>query len=383
MKASVLSGIDSIRRYGGLLKGRRIGLMTNPTGVSRSLESTIDILRREYHLSALLACEHGVRGDKQAGEAVDTYRDPDSGVMVYSTYSQPGHRMSAEMLDQFDILVFDIQDVGARFYTYLYSLAYALEACAKAGKPVLVLDRVNPLSGARSEGTILDARFASFVGDYGLPTRTGLTIGEFARYARAYLKLDVDLTVAELTGWERRMYLDGTGLPWVAPSPNCHSLGTALCYIGTCIFEGVNISEGRGTTQPFELIGAPFVDNAELERRMNKLNLPGVHFRRTAFVPRFSKYKGELCRGVQLHITNRDEAEVFLAGLLLLETLWEMHPEHLDFLSWDNGRSFALDKLLGTDAFRRQEMTAFKLAEAHRPKVKAFREAVLPFLLYQ
>lgn len=379
MKHPVRSGIDRIDRFDDLLAGRRIGLMTNPTGINHHLESTIDILHRRYGLTALFACEHGVRGDRQAGEKVGTYQDPQTGLMVYSTYGDT-RRMTEEMVDAFDILVFDTQDVGLRFYTYLYSLAYAMEACARAGKPILVLDRVNPIGGHRVAGTILDQRFASFVGDYGLPTRTGLTIGEYARYVRDYLKLDLDLTVAPLSGWQREYYLDDTDLPWVATSPNCPDLACILCYIGTCLFEGTNLSEGRGTTQPFQLIGAPFVDARALEQRMNALGLPGVHFRQAHFQPTFSKHAGALCHGVQLHITDREQADSFLAGLKLLEVIRDMHGEHLEYLSFDS--VFFLDKLLGTDAFRTGRMKARELLDHHRPGVKAFRESSEAFWLY-
>lgn len=382
MKAHVTSGVDSVAKFDHLLRAKRIGLMTNPTGIDHDLNSTIDILHGRYGLSALFACEHGVRGDRQAGEKVSTYRDPQTGITVYSVYGK-SQRLSQEMLDAFDVLVYDIQDVGVRFYTYLYSLSYAMEECAKAGKSVLVLDRVNPIGGLKCGGTILDLRFASFVGDYELPTRTGLTCGEYARYIRGYLKLDLDLTVVALTGWKRAMYLDDTDLPWVAPSPNCPDLSSALAYVGTCIFEGTNISEGRGTTLPFEVIGAPWIDDAKLEKSMNQLGLPGVRFRRTAFQPCFSKHAGELCHGVQLHMTDRDEADPFLAALLLMERIREMHPDRIEYTSWDGGKVFSLDKLLGTDAFRRGEKSARQLADHHLPGVEAFRAAVKPSLLYE
>ena len=382
MKAHVLSGLDGISRFDDLLRGRRVGLMTNPTGIDHQLRSSIDILNERYRLSALFGCEHGVRGDAQAGDRVDTYTDAQTGVTVYSVYGK-SDRMTRDMLDTFDVLVFDIQDVGARFYTYLYSLSYAMEECAKAGKTVLVLDRINPIGGIRRGGTILDLRFRSFVGDYELPTQTGLTIGEYARYIRHYLKLDLDLHVAPLTGWSRGMYLDDTDLPWVAPSPNCQSLATALVYIGTCVFEGVNVSEGRGTTQPFELIGAPWMDAAALEKRMAALDMPGLHFRRASFKPTFSKYQNELCHGVQVHITDREKADVFLGGLKLLETIRDMYPEKLEYLSWGESRIHSLDKLLGTDAFRAGRLSADGIAQAYAPGVAAFSEAVKPFLLYQ
>ena len=381
-KAQVLSGIDRIAQYGHLLKGRRIGLMTNPTGVDRQLKSTIDILHRGYGLSALFACEHGVRGDRQAGEQFDSYTDPDTSITVYSVYGK-NQRMTPEMVDAFDILVFDIQDVGVRFYTYLYSLAYAMEACAQAGKPVLVLDRINPLGGVRHGGTILDLKFRSFVGDYQLPTRLGMTIGEFARYVKAYLKLDLDLTVAPLQGWQRRMYLDDTDLPWVAPSPNCPTLMAALVYVGTCIFEGTNLSEGRGTTQPFELIGAPFINAKELERHMAKEPLPGLHFRAASFQPVFSKHQGALCHGVQVHITDREQADSILGALKLLDAVRQLYPEDIEFISWDGGQTHSLDKLLGTDLYRAGKMDGQRLLDYFAPQVRAFREALAPHLLYQ
>lgn len=382
MKAHVLSGLDSIAKYDAQLRGRRIGLMTNPTGIDHDLRSAIDILHERYGLSALFGCEHGVRGDAQAGDEIETYVDPETGVTVYSVYGK-SHRLSQEMLDAFDVLVFDIQDVGARFYTYLYSLSYAMEECAKAGKSMLVLDRVNPIGGVKRSGTILDLTFRSFVGDYELPTQYGLTIGEYAQYIRHYLKLDLDLTVVPLTGWSREMYLDDTDLPWIAPSPNCQKLDTALVYIGTCIFEGTNVSEGRGTTLPFEVIGAPWIDSSKLEKRMAELNFAGVHYRRTSFKPTFSKHQGQLCHGVQMHVINREEAEVFLAGLKLMETIRDMYPGKLEYLSWDQGKTHSLDKLLGTDSFRLGKLSADELTAKYAPQVDSFAKAVQPFLLYR
>lgn len=380
-KARVRSGLDHIELVDHLLRGCRIGLMTNPTGIDHSLRSGIDILHGRYGLSALFGCEHGVRGDAQAGDAVSSYVDGQTGLTVHSVYGQT-KRLTQEMLAAFDALVFDMQDVGARYYTYLYSLAYAMQACTEAGKRLIVLDRVNPIGGHRRDGTILDLRFRSFVGDYELPTRYGLTIGEYARYVRHYLKLELDLTVVPLAGWARRMYLDDTDLPWVAPSPNCPALSSALAYMGTCIFEGTNVSEGRGTAQPFEIIGAPWIDGAKLEARMGECRLEGVHFRRTTFRPTFGKHQGQLCQGVQLHVLNRETADICHAGLKLLETIGEMYPAQLEYISWDGGQSYALDRLLGTDTFRLSRQTADGLTAAHAPGLAAFGQSVMPFLLY-
>ena len=378
----VLSGIDRIESADSLLMGRRVGLMTNPTGVDHGLKSTIDIVNSRYRLTALYAVEHGIRGDAQAGAKVENTVDPETGVTVYSAYGKDSH-FNEEMLAAFDVLVFDIQDVGARFYTYLYSLAYAMEACARAGKSMVVLDRVNPLGGVKLSGTVLDPRFASFVGDYGLPTQYALTIGEYAGYVKDYLHLDVDLTVVPLTGWRRELLLDGTDLPWVAPSPNCQNLDAALCYTGMCVFEGTNLSEGRGTTIPFQIAGAPFVDGLKLEKEMNALGLPGLHFRSTAFCPTFSKHQGALCRGVQMHITDRDACDAALGGLLLLETVRRMYPEQFEFISFGEGSGYFLDKLLGTDLFRTGQMDARTLIEYYREPVRRFREQTLRYRMYE
>ncbi len=380
-KAHVLSGIDRIGEHDALLKGRRVGLMTNPTGFDHSFRSAIDILHQKYGLSAMYAVEHGIRGDAQAGDAVGDTVDPVTGVTVYSAFGK-NSRFTDEMLDAFDVLVFDIQDVGARFYTYLYSLGYAMEACARKGKSVMVLDRVNPIGGTRLEGTVLDPKFSSFVGDYELPTRYGLTIGEFARYLKGYLKLDLDLTVVPLTGWERRMYLDDTDLPWAAPSPNCQNLDAALTYIGMCIFEGTNISEGRGTTVPFQIAGAPFIDGFLLEKEMAKLKIPGLYFRPVSFCPTFSKHQGILCHGVQMHITDRDTCDTVLGGLLLLETIFRLWPDETEYLSGGEGRFF-LDRLLGTDLFRTGRMDARTLIAHFAPKVRAFEEQSRQYRLYE
>ena len=382
MKLHVHSGADRLQSLEEKFRGKRVGLMTNPTGIDHSLKSTIDILHAMGHLDAMFAVEHGIRGMEQAGAQVDTQVDPVTGVTVYSAYGKNCH-FSDEMLNAFDILVFDIQDVGARFYTYLYSLSYAMEACARAGREMVVLDRINPIGGVKQAGTILDTRFSSFVGDYALPTRYALTIGEYALYVKDYLGLDVRLTVVPLEGWERRAYLDDTDLPWVAPSPNCPDLAAALCYIGTCIFEGTNISEGRGTTQPFQLIGAPFLDGDRLARRLNERNLPGVHYRAAAFTPTFSKHQGTPCQGVQLHITDRDSAEPFAAGLCLLDAIREQAGEKFAFISWDGEKSFAVDKLLGTDLYRAGGLNAMEIVEQSREGNERFSRIAKEYHLYK
>ena len=389
MKAHILSGIDRIDTVAHLLEGKRVGLMTNPTGIDHSFNSSIDVIAQRFNLTALYAVEHGIRGDIQAGDHVENTVDEATGVMVYSAYGKNCH-FTEEMLDAFDVLVFDIQDVGARFYTYMYSMAYALEACNRAKKAMIVLDRVNPLGGVKTCGTIHDRRFASFVGDYEIPTQHGLTIGEMALYVKDFLKLDqVELTVVPLEGWKRSMRLDETDLPWVAPSPNCATLDAATAYIGTCVFEGTNISEGRGTTQPFQVIGAPFLDSVALAKRANAHNLPGVYFRPTSFCPTFSKHKGELCHGVQVHITDVQAVNMFEAGLVLLDEVRAQAGDKFEFLYYgievegQQVNSYFLDKLLGTDDYRLGKKTTQELICAHKPGVEAFTKASAKYRLYE
>ena len=379
---TVLSGLDQIDLLAPFLQGKRLGLMTNQTGINSRFESAIDVLFHRFRLTALFAVEHGIRGDVQAGEHYETQPDPATGVPIWAVYGKT-RRLTDEMLAQFDVLVFDMQDVGARFYTYLYALSYAMEECARAGKPVVVLDRVNLLGGEQVEGTVLDTAFASYVGMYPLPTRYGLTIGEYALWVKDYLRLDsLDLRVVPLSGWHRADQLDALSLPWAAPSPNCATFHAALCYPGTCIFEGTNLSEGRGTTMPFEYIGAPWIDAPALEKRLRERALPGLYFRPVYFTPTFSKFAGQLCAGVQMHITDRRAARVTEGALVLLDEIQRLHPGRVEFLSND-GKRFFFDLLLGTDAYRRGQYDGPALLAAHADARKAFLEQRRPFLLYE
>lgn len=377
----VLSGLDQIDAAAPLLKGKRVGLMTNQTGINSRFESVIDILSARFRLTALFAVEHGIRGSAQAGEHYETRPDPKTGVPVYAVYGKT-RRLTDEMLDTFDVFVFDMQDVGARFYTYLYALSFAIEECARAKKPVVVLDRVNPLGGERIEGTVLDTAFASYVGMYPLPTRYGMTIGEYALWAKNHLKLNaLDLRVVPLSGWRRADQLDDLDIAWPAPSPNCATFHAALCYPGTCIFEGTSLSEGRGTTMPFEYVGAPWIDAPALEERMRRRALPGLYFRPVYFTPTFSKFAGQPCAGVQMHITDRKTACVTEGALTLLDEIRSLHPGKVEFLTND-GEHFFFDLLLGTDAYRRGLYDGPALLSAHAGARERFLAQRRPFLLY-
>lgn len=379
----VRSGIDNIRDIDSLLTGKRIGFIGGAASVDRNCRETLEILAERYNLTALYGAEHGVRGNLQAGADVKTYTDPGLGIPVYSIYGGD-NRPAPEMLRDIDIMVIDYQEASARFYTYLYTLAYAMEACAAQGIPVVVTDRVTPLGGVEVAGTICDPAFRSFVGDYELPTRIGLTIGEYAKYVNDYMKIGCDLTVVPVTGWKREAYFDETDLPWVFPSPNLPTVDSTFVFVGTCVFEGTNLSEGRGTTKPFELIGATWLDTDSLVDNMAKRGHPGALLRKTFFTPMFSKCAGELCRAVQIHVTDRKACEPFRLGLYLLEEIWKLHPDKLEFRAWDNNNSlsYPLDRLLGTDDFRLKRHDADSLMAAHAAGLEAFRRTKAKYHLY-
>ncbi len=373
-KKTVYTGADRIGVIDAVLKDKRLGLITNPTGINRELLSTADILYKGYQLCAMFAPEHGVRGDAQAGDAVESYTDSKTGLPVYSMYGK-ARAFAEQQMAQLDVIVFDIQDVGARFYTYLYTMTQAMTVCKKANIPFIVLDRINPIGG-KCEGTILDPQFSSFVGKYATPTRSGITIGEFARYINDTEKINCDLTVVPCEGWNREMYFDETDLLWVSPSPNIPGVDTALVYIGTCLFEGTNLSEGRGTTKPFETIGAPWMKPQVIIDEIAAKNLSGFVLRETYFTPTFSKHAGTLCAGLQIHVQNRNEFEPFKLGVYLVDAIRRNCPE-FEFLEAN-----FIDKLLGTDAIRKADFDADAFLKSTQAPLQAWKEKVNPYLIY-
>lgn len=323
-----------------LLTGKRVGLITSPTGLNSTLRPTIDLLLEAgVNLTALFGPEHGVRGNAQAGVEVRASVDQKTGLKVHSLYG-PTKKPTKEMLDNVDILLFDTQDVGCRYYTYIYTMAYAQEAAHEFNKEFVVLDRPNPLGGDKVEGNLVHEDFISFVGGYPIPIRYGLTIGELSLYLAKYLGVGKNPTVVKLTGWTRKMFYQDTDLLWVSPSPNIPTVDTAIVYPGTCLFEGTNLSEGRGTTKPFETIGAPWLDCNKLTDELNNLNLPGVIFRPTFFIPTFSKHQNRECQGVQLHITDYNLFEPLKTALYILSAVFK-YPES-EFLSTNNRYFFDL-----------------------------------------
>jgi len=379
----VLNGVDSLLSHRHLLEGKRIGLITTPTGLTSDFRSTISILHENFHLAAMFSPEHGVRGDLDAGALVDTYEDPYTGVKVFSLYRKDSKRLTAEMLEEVDVIVYDIQDVGVRYYTFIYTMLYALEDCAKAGVPFIVLDRVNPLDGVTIEGNILKSGFKSFVGNYELAVRYGLTAGEIAIMANDQMGWNADLHVVPLTGWQRDMRFPQTGLTWVHPSLGMPRYETALLYAGTCLFEGTNCSEGRGTTFPFEMIGAPYIEAQQLADVMNAMQLPGVRFRPVHFKPTASKHAGELCGGVQLYVTDDQVIRPLDVGVTLMFTIRDLY-EQFSFLPpiKEGSRPF-IDLLCGDSVYRQPDASAAQLLEQFAEESKQFAELKQQYHIYK
>ena len=336
------------------IKGLRVGLITNQTGVIGDLRHIIDVFyeRSEFRLKALFSPEHGVRGDIQDGLPINSYTDERTRLPVYSLYGEV-KRPTREMLEEIDLLIFDIQDVGVRYYTYPYTMAYAMMSSAEMDIPFMVLDRPNPINGISVEGNILDLKFRSFVGYYPIPVRHGMTIGELATLFNEEFDIGADLTVIGMEGWRREMWFDDTGLIWIQPSPNMPTLDTATVYAGTCLLEGTNVSEGRGTTKPFEIIGAPWINSSKLVAELRSRNLSGVLFREAYFIPTFSKYLGERCCGVQIHVVDRQTFKPFEVGLHIIDAIIRLHPEEFRWVKSKSG-FYRFDLLAGTDEIRRK-----------------------------
>jgi len=381
-KLNVKNGIDVIEKYSHIFQGKRLGLISAPTGVDKNLKSTIDILNEKFDLRALYSPEHGIRGNLQAGAVVDTYIDESTGITVYSLYGK-NKKPSPEILKDIDVLILDIQDIGSRYYTYLYTMSYCMESCAENGKTFVVLDRPNVVGGEVVEGNILDMNFKSFVGMKPITPRYGLTIGEMALLMNKEFNINCNLEVVKLEGWKREAYFDDTDLIWINPSPNIPSINAAVLYSGTCLFEGTNISEGRGTTRPFEIIGAPWLDAYKLADIMNGKNFPGVKFRPVYFEPTFSKHKGELCRGVQIHITDKRAVRAVEIGIHLLYEIMDMDREKFQWIApFKEGAHYFIDLLAGTDEVRLRKQEAAEFVEKWEKESREFKKIKEKYHLY-
>jgi uncharacterized protein YbbC (DUF1343 family) len=323
-------GLDRFERdWPRALRGARVGLLAHPASVNGRLEHAVPLFlkSRKCHLAALFGPQHGIHGQTQDNMAEwEGFRDERTGLPVFSLYGE--HRKPRpSMLKDVDAMVIDLQDVGSRYYTFIWTMELCMEACAEEGKSVVILDRPNPIGGTMTEGPMLEPEYASFVGLRPLPVRHGMTMGEIGRYFRDTFYPSLDLHVVSMEGWRRSRWFDECGLPWVLPSPNMPTLDTAAVYPGMCLLEGTFLSEGRGTTRPFEVFGAPFIEPERLVGRLREFRLPGILFRPLHFEPTFQKHAGRLCGGAQMHVTKRERFRPFKTGVAVLKAVRELYPE--------------------------------------------------------
>ena len=374
---SYLHGVERKDELDRVFLGKKTALITNPTGTDRNFNHTADLFAQRYRLCALFAPEHGIRGEAQAGDRIDSFVDARTGIPVYSAYSDD---ITDKMLADIDIIAYDIQDVGSRFYTYIYTLSTLMEKAAALGKKVVVLDRYNPIGLNKVEGTLLDERFSSGVGRYELPSRYAMTVGEFARYVNGEKNLSCELEILPCEGLSRSDDYRSLKLSWLPPSPNLPTYESALAYVGTVLLEGTNMSEGRGTTKPFEYIGAPWLRADEVIKYVNTLGLSGFALRECYFTPTFSKFSGELCRGIQIHITDPDSFEPFALGLFMLDYIRKTHSE-LKIRDEQSEKAF-INLLLGSDDFLKDGFDAEKFILEHKAKINEFSQRTSKYLIY-
>lgn len=375
-------GIDKIDNYNYLFEGKRVGLITNPTGINSNFSSTIDVLNLKANLVALFSPEHGVRGNIQAGVRFDTYVDDITQIKVYSLYNEE-KRPSDEMMNELDLLCIDIQDAGSRFYTYIYTMAYSMMACKENNKKFVVFDRPNPINGITVEGNILDLEYRSFIGYYPIVQRHGMTIGEIAYLFNYEYGIDCDLIIIKMDDWKREMDYRDTNLLWVMPSPNFPTPETAYVFNGTCIFEGTNLSEGRGTTVPFEVVGAPFVNPFDLSSKLNTYGFEGVYFRPLYFTPTFSKHAGKMCGGVQLHILDREKFTPVKVGWTMLQVIRNMYPYDFKVLPpYKEGRPCMLELNTGSGYFTKEYHNLESLYDILKNDTEKFKKIREKYLIY-
>ncbi len=386
-------GLDVLREEGaGFLTGRRVGLISNPTGRTIEGVSTLRVLRNELGLDvqALFAPEHGFHGGAAAGDEIDEARDDETGIPIHSLYGET-RAPTPSMLSGIDVLVFDIQDAGVRFFTYASTMKLAMESSARAGVAFVVLDRPNPQGGLRVEGPVLEPPYESFVGAGAFPLLHGMTLGELARFFRAESPelANLDLRIVAMRGWDRSMLWEDTGLPWQPPSPNLRTARSALAYPAFGLLEGVELSEGRGTEDAFEKMGAPWVEEAALADALNALELPGVEFLPTTFTPQplpatpRPRLQGELCRGVALRVRDVRAFEPVPTGLAVIATLRSLYPGSFRWVRTDRGHW--IDLLLGTERPRLaldEGVPVPRILEGERAAVERFLRERKPHLLY-
>jgi uncharacterized protein YbbC (DUF1343 family) len=373
-----------------LIRGRRVGLVCNQASVMPDLRHIADVFasRDEFQLTAFFGPQHGIRGDVQ-DNMIETEHATDArtGLPVYSLYSET-REPTEEMLREVDTIVFDMQDVGCRIYTFAYTMANCMRAAAKFGKRVVVCDRPNPIGGTQVEGNVTESAFTSFVGQFEVPTRHGMTLGELARMYNDHFGIGCDLEVVPMEAWAREMYFEATGLPWVLPSPNIPTVDTCVVFPATVHLEGTELSEGRGTTKVFELNGAPFIDPYACAEALDAYNFRGVVFRPCYFQPTFQKWARQTCGGVQLHITDREAFTPVIVGIAMVKTAHDLYPDRFQWKQDDYEYEFGknpFDVVSGTDKIRKAieaDESLESMQSSSTPRLDEFIVARAKFLLY-
>src|SRR4030042_1824688 len=355
---SIRIGLDLFEKnWPKKLRGSRIGLLVHPASVNKKLNHAVNLFikSKKFKLKALFGPQHGIRGETQDNMIEwEGFLDTHTGLPVFSLYGYTRKPESA-MLKDVDVMVIDIQDTGSRYYTFIWTMELCMQACMEMNKSIVMLDRPNPLGGHIAEGPVLEMAYASFVGQHPLPIRHGMTIGEIGNYLQNEFYPSLDFHVIPMQGWTRKMWFDETCMPWIMPSPNMPTLDTATVYPGMCLLEGTNLSEGRGTTRPFEIFGAPFIEPDLLVKHLEKSKLPGVMFRPLYFQPTFQKHAGKTCGGAQLHVTHRERFKPFKTGVAILKAVHDLYPE---YFSWKQPpyeyetEKMPIDILAGTGKLR-------------------------------
>jgi len=366
------TGLDRLfRQYKKLLQGKRVALLGHPASMDKLYRPIVEAVQEEGNcqIVALFGPEHGFYGQAQDMEAVDSNKK--EGLAIHSLYGATldSLKPKVEDLKNVEVLLCDLQDVGSRYYTFIYTLAFCMEVAEKTHTKVVVLDRPNPINGHQVEGNLVHKDFLSFVGQFPLTNRHGMTLGELAQFFQGEHKIQCDLSIVPMKDWHRRRYFDELDYPWVLPSPNMPTVETAVVYPGMCLLEGTELSEGRGTTRPFELFGAPFIDPEKLVKRLKDFRLPGVKFRPTTFQPKFQKHAGKPCGGAQIHVTRRRAFKPLLTGVAVLKAIHELYPKQFEY----RHRAYefvedipAIDLLAGNDQLRSQLEKGTSLKEIER-----------------
>ena len=378
-KTEVILGIDRLDEYKQLFQGKRVGLITNATGINKNFKSSVEILKAHTNLTTIFSPEHGFLGQVTAGSNVSSAYSQEYQLPIYTLYGE-FKKPTAEMLKDVDILVFDIQDIGTRHYTYVSTMAYAMQAAQANHKKFVVLDRPNPISGVM-QGPILKPGNESFIGLYPLPLRHGMTVGELALLFNSEYHIQADLTVIPMLGWQRKLYLDETTVPWVMTSPNIPSLNAALLYACTGLFGGINASEGVGTTLPFEIVGLPGIDAYDFSRQMNACALPGVYFRPVSFIPNSGKFAGKTCYGAQVHVTNRRAFNAPQTGFLIVKALEQFAVKNLFWLP-RNDKSRKIDILLGENSIYVDSESTPQTFQRWDQELSDFEKTASKYFLY-